>query len=140
MTNPPFRVDPGEEAAVRKRLRNYKLAMVLARQNGAPPPSDDIGFISPYRAQAMARVDVNTIKPGEPWYGSHSMRRDANTVPADQPFWKQGSAAFRESNEAMQDTDRARVNAYSLIRALKARQEQAIAEEAAKQRGTPKWR
>ena len=127
MTNPPFRVDPAIEKRVKDRLRAYELAAALARASGSQPnaPVDDLGFISPYRAQAMARIAENEDR---------QFRNHESTVLGENR-WMSSPA-----EKARVDTDRARVNAYSLMKALKAQQEAAIAEEAAKKRGTPRRR
>lgn len=128
MTNPPFRVDPAVEMAVRERLRKYKLALMQARERGEQFPSDNLGFVSPYRAQAMARIAQNTLGPDSPWYPQFTMRESPDSVPADRPALTV-SPEFRKSYAEREDTDRARVNAYSLMRALQAQQDAKEAEK-----------
>ena len=70
-------------------------------------PSDDIGFISPYRQMAMARIEENELASA-----LHGMGR-ATTRPGgmDTPLRAETI-----------DTENARINAYELMRALKRRQ------------------
>lgn len=126
----PLRVDPAIEKRVQDRLRSFELANALAQSfaqsEGQPnAPRDNLGYISPYRAQAMARIDENE---------SRQFRNHTNYVPGESSMM--GSPA----EKARVDTDRARVNAYALLDALLAQQKARIQEEQAKQRGTPRWR
>ena len=120
----PLAVDPFVEAQVRDRMASFELANALAQANATPTrpnaPRDEYGFVSPYRAQAKARVDQNTLGPDSPWYPQFTMRESPDMVAADKPAFET-SSAFRKAYAEREDTDRARVNAYSLVRAMEDR-------------------
>lgn len=114
----PLAVDPATEQMVAQMMRQFAQAQQAALAAGQPAPKDEYGYISPYRAQAMARVKLNTIQPGDPWYGAFDLYRSPDAVDADRPQYEVGRA-YKRKAQAREDTDRARVNAYALMRAFK---------------------
>ena len=106
----PLAVDPFVERRVRDRMASFELANALAQANATPTrpnaPRDEYGFVSPYRAQAKARIAENEDRQ----FLNHT-----DFVPGEHGMM----ASSAEKNRV--DTDRARVNAYALARALEER-------------------
>lgn len=120
----PLAVDPFVEKQVRDRMASFELANALAQSSATSTrpnaPRDEHGFVSPYRAQAKARVEQNTLDSRSPWYPQFSLRESPDEVAADRPPLAV-SSAFQKAYADREDTDRARVNAYRLVRAMEER-------------------